>query len=169
MIACLIFCCCLLSGCNHSFSPLYGGGRSDEIHNEREYAVSNNYYCPTFDEGRWGIVFLEIADITDQEIKVYPFNCTRTITSSREQQSVEIDVAGKNIPCPFEKNFVHVYYNDESGVYRLARFEMNDPKIDCLFHNKDKGAEMIDLWLQLLEEKDSNPVIFEAPKYPVIR
>jgi len=169
MTACLFLCCCLLSGCNHSFSPLAGGGRSDEMYNEREYVVSNYFYCPAFDEGRWGIVFLEIADITDQEIKAFPFKHTMTITSGREQQSVEIDVAGKNITCPFERKFVNVYFNDESGVYCLARFEMNDPKIDCLFYTNENRAEMIDFWHQLIEEKGNYPEIFVAPKYPAIR
>jgi hypothetical protein len=174
MIACLILCCCFLPGCHKASHQLSGGAYSRETHHERKYIVSNDYHCPAYNEGRWGVVFLEIADVTEQDFFYLPFEKGLTITSGKDFYSVDIHVDGKSISCKFEKNFVNVYFNDESGVYRLARFEMNDPQIDCLFYkydkeNKENRAEMVDLWLQLIADKDHYPAIFEALKSPTIR
>jgi len=180
--ACLIFYCGLLSGCKPpriSMSGMPGrlsGGYSQEIVNGKEYYVSNSYFCPAYyDYEDWGIVVLSVADITDRKVvlsvadvvdwktEFQPYHITSTNSRS---QSIDLLIGGKNVPCQYEKNFVVVCYNDESGNCYRARLEMNDPKSACLFYRSDNKnrAELVDLWQQLNKEKDKHTVIFETKK-----
>ena len=149
--------------------PKSGGGSTNLLYKEREYTVLTDYRCPAFDKGRWGTVLLEVADVTDLETKVYPFNLSKT-QNRREFTGDKLIIADQTIPCKVEKNFVAVYYNDMSGSYRVARFNMNDPKINCLYYQHDgivNRTEIIDLWHQLNDDNDNNPIVFEVAFPPL--
>ena len=136
------------------------GGYSREMVNGKEYFVSNSHFCPAYYDGEdWGIVVLAV---TNQETNFKPYYINSTNTRS---QSVNIQTVGETFVYRYEKNFVTVCYNDESGNCYCARLEMNDPKIACLFYrsNNKNRTELIDLWYQLNKEKDNHSIIFEVP------
>ena len=170
VIACLIFYSGFFSGCKpprismSTGSGLLGRGDSHETVNGRKYYVVNKYFCPAYyDDEDWGVVVLIVADVTDHEMEFEPYGLTSTNSRS---QIVNLYIAGKTAPYPYEKNAVTVYYNDESGNCYRARLEMNDPKSACLFYRSDNKnrAELVDLWHQLNKEKDKHTIIFETKK-----
>ena len=169
VIVCLIFYAGLLSGCKpprismSTGSGLLGRGDSHETVNGKEYNVSNSYFCPAYyDYEDWGIVVLTVADVAD-EMEFRPYGIAGTNSRS---QSIDLLIGGKNIACQYEKNFVTVCYNDESGNCYRTRLEMNDPRVACLFYNSDNKnrTELVDLWHQLNKEKEKHTVIFEVQK-----
>ena len=168
MTVCIIFFCVFLSGCKpprisiSGNSGKLGTGYSHETINGKGYCVLNDYFCPAYYDGEdWGIVVLAVADITDRETEFTPYRITST---DRHSQSVDLLIVGKNVTCQYEKNFVVVCYNDESGNCYRTRLEMNDPKIACLFYSSDdkNRKEIVDLWHQLNKEKHDHSIVFEA-------
>ncbi|MCL2347201.1 MAG: hypothetical protein FWC50_02955 [Planctomycetaceae bacterium] len=148
---------------------------SREMVNGREYYVLNEYFCPAYYNGEgWGIVVLAVADVTDRKVvsaandvvdwktEFQPYRITSTNSFA---QSVDLLIDGKNVTCQYEKNFVTVCYNDESGNCYRTRLEMSDPRIACLFYRSDNKnrTELIDLWHQLNKEKDNHSIIFKIP------
>jgi len=169
VIICFLFYCGLLSGCKPPrLSFVDDPGRlakysSREMVNGREYYVINNYFCPAYyNYEDWGIVVLTVADVAD-EMEFRPYGIAGTNSRS---QSIDLLIGGKNIACQYEKNFVTVCYNDESGNCYRTRLEMNDPRVACLFYNSDNKnrTELVDLWHQLNKEKEKHTVIFEVQK-----